>query len=183
MTERINEAIEVFLKAIEVGSLAKGNCAACAVGNLVAHGMIEKESDIIITNPLNYEESLSEVKEVCFDDEDLGRVSSQNWSALFCTMVDGNQHIRRALYLEQIEAGLKVISYTKFTEEELAKIEYAFETNTEIGWSQYNYYTKEQIRQDQMRGLEAVVQVMLDFDDCKELVSEVFTKRAELIPV
>lgn len=58
-----------------------------------------------------------------------------------------------------------------------------FETNTRISYHKYDYYTSEEIRADQIKGLEAVVQVMLDFDDCKELVQEIFTSKAELIPV
>ena len=37
MTPRIQEAIDVFLDAINNGTLAKGTCTACAVGNLAAH--------------------------------------------------------------------------------------------------------------------------------------------------
>ena len=39
MTERISKAIDIFLDAVNNGTLAKGTCIACAVGNLVAHGM------------------------------------------------------------------------------------------------------------------------------------------------
>ena len=44
MNNRITKAIDIFLDAINEGTLAKGNCCACAVGNLVAHGMNGKIS-------------------------------------------------------------------------------------------------------------------------------------------
>ena len=42
MTPRISKAINIFLEALKDGTLAKGTCTACAVGNLVAAGMDAK---------------------------------------------------------------------------------------------------------------------------------------------
>jgi hypothetical protein len=161
MTPRINEAIEVFLKAIENGTLAKGNCVACAVGNLVANskGEILTKENIRSGGMRIY------------------------WRYLFVTESSDEPQKKRDGNKEEIRLGLEEISKTKFTEDELAQIEHAFERNTKIEWLRYESYSKEEIRQDQIKGLEAVVQVMLDFDDCKDLVSEIFTARAEAIPV
>lgn len=71
---------------------------------------------------------------------------------------------------------------TGFTKKELHKIESSFESNSCIHWSNYSLHTPEEIRADQIRGLEAVVQTMMDFDDCKEIVQEVFTARVREIP-
>jgi hypothetical protein len=63
------------------------------------------------------------------------------------------------------------------------KIENAFETNTKINCYLYSEYSKEQIRKDQIKGLEAAVKVMLKFDDQQDDVKEVFTRKAELIEI
>jgi hypothetical protein len=78
---------------------------------------------------------------------------------------------------------IKNIQSTKFTLQELMYIENAFETNTEINCYVYSDYSEEEIRKDQIRGLEAVIKVMLKFDEQSDDVKEVFTKKAELIAV
>lgn len=161
MTPRIEKAIDIFLDALNKGTLAKGTCKACAVGNLVAHGLggkIWKDGDIFQCS-----------------------VSNHHWYNVFCTNSLGHQYkhpekLSKTQVLSNIEA-------TDFSWEELAAIEYAFEINTYISHIYYDYYSPEEIRADQIKGLEAVVQVMLTFDDCKESVREVFTEKAELIPV
>jgi len=158
MTKRISKAIDIFLDAINNGVLMKGSCTACAVGNLVAHGY-------------NYEIPYHGVHD--FD------TPNAAWAKLFCTSEDGDQAIRlRHLNDRDVQENIEA---TDFTWEELAKIEKAFETNTDICFTDYHKHTKEEIRKDQIRGLEAVVQVMLDFDDCEEQVQEVFTSRLEVV--
>lgn len=157
MTPRIQEAIDVFLDAINKGRLAKGDCSACAVGNLVAHGMGLKSEEITKTFDPNSE-----------------------WVHIFYT--SGKEQTIKPFNFDY-EPSLKCIRATKFTLKELMAIEYAFETNTEIDSSIYRFTDKETIRKDQINGLAAVVKVMLTFDDCKESVEEVFIKKANLIPV
>lgn len=163
MTPRIENAINVFLKALEQGTLAKAACTACAVGNLVADGM-------------NHDINL---------DDDYKPFIARNayWGSLFTT-TDGKQRISDPDYLRKLEYEKAVdnIESTEFTQEELMAIEYAFETNTEIIISCYKDTSKQDIRADQMKGLEAVVEVMMDFDDVKDSIQEVFTSKAELIP-
>ena len=161
MTPRIQKAIDIFLDAIIEGTLAKGTCVACAVGNLVAHGLGGKIYE--------YANSF-----IC-DKE------NSTWALIFSTS-NGKQSVRTTSHnlLEKIE---KQISFTDFSKEELMKIEYAFETNTKIHFNHYDLFNKEEIRADQIRGLEAVVKVMLEFDEQEDNVKEVFTEKAEAIPV
>jgi hypothetical protein len=158
MTKRIEKAIDIFLDAINNGTLAKGNCTACAVGNLVAHGLGGE-----ITNNGCYFECT---------------VENSHWSGLFITYSGGQLIKTRNLSNDDVQSNIKA---TDFTWEELALIEKTFETNTSIDADDYRNYTQKQIRADQIRGLEAVVKVMLQFDDCKDDVKEVFTNKAELI--
>lgn len=153
MTPRIQRAIDIFLDAINNGTLAKGICAKCAVGNLCG--------------------------------------GNGAWAHLFIT-IDNRQTLRNGdiptfhfhKHPIDIKMGLEAISVTEFTESELAKIEYAFETNSKIDIDYYEFYSKEEIRADQIKGLEAVIKVMLEFDDCKEDdIKEIFTEKADLIPI
>ncbi len=165
MTERISKAIDVFLDALNNGTLAKGTCTACAVGNLVAAGM----------NGTIIKKRLSNGLHVYSCDKPNGF-----WGSLFVTDM-GEQTVHdHNLYASNIQENIKA---TDFTWEELAKIEFAFETNTRLGYTQYEVHTPREIRADQVKGLEAVIKVMMEFDEVKEDVKEVFTSKAELIPV
>lgn len=173
MTQRIEHAIDIFLDALNKGTLAKGTCAACAVGNLVADGMGGKIS--IVNGVFKCDEYNS------------------RWNILFMTDNQGNQDFRDQLYVNRVfksftkkeyfEGGEQNVSVTDFTEQELATIEFTFETNTKIHNTDYDEHSQEEIRADQIKGLEAVVKVMLKFDEVKEDVETVFTKKAELISI
>ncbi len=160
ISKRIQNAIDVFLDALNEGTLAKGSCVACAIGNLVAKGLNGK----ITQNKYNFK---------C-------NIDNTAWSDLFYTS-EGEQ-ILSIRKLDDKDV-LKNINSTEFSWEELAKIEFTFETNTEIQHSKYNQFSKKEIRQDQIKGLEAIVQLMLTFDENKEDVKEVFTNKAELITI
>jgi hypothetical protein len=159
MTQRISEAIDIFLDAINNGTLAKGSCHACAVGNLVAAG----QGGII---------SL---------DFDSCTTINNAWGNLFSSNYYGKQYFNTD-YLNHLRV-IENIEATKFTLKELMKIENAFEKNTKINCYLYSEYSKEQIRKDQIKGLEAAVKVMLEFDDQQDDVKEVFTRKAELIAI
>lgn len=170
MTERVQEAIDIFLDAINEGVLAKGSCAMCAVGNLVAHGMgVKLDADAI--------------RKFDYTGDHAGYCGVEAWRALFCTLRNGHRfpgaHKSHFLYA----AAMDNVKSTKFNVKELSKIEHAFEANTKICLDEYSLYSKEEIRTDQINGLKAVIEVMMGFDKCKEDVREVFTKKAELIPV
>ena len=175
MTERVQKAIDIFLDAINKGILAKGSCRACAVGNLVAHGLgVELKISGVNSYPVIY-------------------ASKDNtaWGTLFFTNSSGDQVVAtkeelesiRNSYPEELESAFNNIKATDFTLEELMKIENAFETNTEIFLDEYYSHSKQQIRKDQIKGLEAVVKVMMTFDDIKEDVKEVFTNKALTLEV
>jgi hypothetical protein len=159
MTPRIERAIDVFLDAINNGTLAAKTCVACAVGNLVAHGYGAK---IEVKNERFYCEA-----------------PNTAWVDVFCTRFGRQLYYPQYLKYDNVKENIAV---TEFTLEELMKIEYTFEQNTKIHNLQYDLHSKEKVRADQIRGLEAVVKVILEFDNCKDSVKEVFTSKAELIP-
>ena len=160
MTPRIQKAIDTFLDSLNEGTLAKGTCVACAVGNLVAAGAGAK---------------ITEDLESC-----AGYLNS-TWSFAFSTNSEGTRRIDKSYF--DNEEVIDNISKTDFSIHELMQIEYAFETNTEISYISYDNCSRKSIRQDQIKGLEAVVKVMLSFDEQVEDVKEVFTHKAELIPL
>ncbi len=170
MEKRIENAIDIFLDALNEGTLAKGDCTACAVGNIVRHGMgLTREQYNLNTLELDHK-----------NDEYI------NWSMLFSTQYGGHQErdSNSELLLEKYSVIKKQINSTEFDIDELAMIEYAFETNTKIMFTEYYNHTKEEVRADQIKGLEAVVKVMLTFNkDTKTDVKKVFTNKAELIAI
>lgn len=170
MTPRIQKAIDIFLDAINEGTLAKGTCTACAVGNLVAHGMGAK---IGYTGD-GYR---------AVDSNGFPVVVSE-WNRFFVTHRDGSRKtsVRPFSEITMFPELQKAINNIGFTLDELSQIEYAFETNANIKYNEYGMWTPAEVRADQIRGLEAVVKVMLQFDEQEDDVKEVFTSKAELIP-
>lgn len=165
MTERISKAIDIFLDAVNNGTLAKGTCIACAVGNLVAHGL----GGEIKFNPERDHENMF-----------LSNVENAEWKYAFCTR-QGKQEINDWWFKQ--EDVKRNIRATDFNIDELAQIEFAFETNTKIDIYEYKEVTAEEIRADQIKGLEAVINVMMTFDDVKADVKEVFTNKLEPVSV
>jgi|GEM_PF-2224002 len=175
MTKRVQKAIDILLDALNEGTLMKGHCCVCAVGNLVRAGMLENGGKRAPKNS-------SLLPRVSGFAVTAGGVFSGDWGMLFRS-AHGRQHTVKNLIPWKEEHALKAITYTDFTKEELMQIEFAFETNTSIN-TLYGYRgSKAELRKDQIRGLEAVVKVMLSFEESTEDAKEVFTKRAEAIPV
>lgn len=165
MTKRVENAIDVFLDALNEGTLAKGSCIACAVGNLVASGLNGKI--------LSIKDDFGQLDFKC-------TVDNLSWSDLFITSFDGQHIYEDSLKDKKV---LHNIDATDFSWQELAQIENTFEKNCKINYHSYCVHTKEEIRKDQIKGLEAVVQLMLTFDEDKTDVKKVFTKKAELITI
>jgi hypothetical protein len=160
MTPRIERAIDTFLDALNEGTLAKGVCTACAVGNLVAKGAgikIHKDDLEMDHAPIGATNLVSD------------------WVRAFCTY-DNYQKV----YLDKFNSPnvVRSVSQTEFTIEELMQIEFAFESNTKLDVCDYTEYSSEEIFQDQLRGLEEVINVMMTFDDCNDNIEEVFTSKA-----
>lgn len=160
MTPRIQKAIDIFLDAINNNTLIAGNPCGCAVGNLVAHEMgITLSMDKLIIGPK--------------DCEDLPYKNGEWFDMDWCK--PGH---RKILDNKQSRS-------TGFTIDELTKIEEVFEDHSI--YSQGDLIAlnspKEKIREWQIHALEAVIKVMLTFDEQKDDVKEVFTNKAELIPV
>ena len=148
LTKRIKEAIDIFLDAINNGTLVKGDPCGCAVGNLLAGA-----------------QGITLTKEPYLKGVKIKPDYNGDWYDMGCRLLK--------LMAEK----------TEFTHQQLLKIERTFENNTSITHTVYNEYTKEEIRADQIKGLEAVIELMLTFDEQKENIKEIFTNKANLIPV
>lgn len=167
MTDRVKNAIDVLLDAINNRTLAKGDCTACAVGNLVANGMgySKEQYNLNVLEKLDY------------------NYGYKNWSCLFCTDFNVQTIVskrNRNYILKKYPEIKEQINSTGFTLDELAQIEKAFETNTKIHFRDYEKCTDSEILKDQIKGLEAVVEVMLSFDNSKADVKEVFTSKVNV---
>lgn len=160
MTKRVQKAIDIFLDSLNSNTLQHGTCTACAVGNLVAAGcgvQLFNRSDFIIA------------------DNDVfitpyGSIDITDWANLFITSDNGVQEKRElSRFTPSDQKRLQaLIDTTGFTIDELAEIEYTFETvarHTGVIFA-----------------LEAVVKVMMSFDEVDQsTVKEVFTNKAEAI--
>lgn len=209
ISPRVQKAIDIYLDAINNGTLAKGSSAACAVGNLTAAALgatiTRREglkSPIRALLPIFSENNSFFSKEHKRVEFDSSIEESAYWTFLFFTDNNNVQRINydpktecicgqcaitfSEKYIEARKQAIEIIGKTDFTMEELMQIEYVFETNTQIHCQDYPMYSPEEIRADQIKGLNAVVSLMLSFDEIdnsNERVHEIFTEKAELIPL
>lgn len=149
MTQRFEKAYNALYNAFMNDTLAKGSCAACAVGNIVADAMGGKV----------YKRSTG-----LYDCD----VENSWWSVMFMT----NQHGQR---INTVKQDSRVIVYrhrieelTGYTWKELAEVERVFEQNTKIRHSCYCNYSEKKIMEDQFNGLMAVMDVLIEFDNIEE---------------
>lgn len=157
MTQRFERAYNALVKAFFEGTLAKGICAACAVGNIVGDAMGGTVSIAgYYCNCRNKEGDT---------------IDNSFWSYLFCT-ADGDQ--RRDFYNTDettINTKDRLLTLTGYEAEELARVEYAFETNSLIKYKKYDFYTEQEILEDQYNGLAAVVDVLCELDGMENATS------------
>ncbi len=144
MTQRFEKAYNALYKAFMNDTLAKGTCAACAVGNIVADAMGAK------VYKKGYE----------FECD----IHNGWWSKFFVT-IENEQEIKH----QRADPDYwRLKKLTGYSIEELAKIEFAFETNTKIRFFNYPFMTEEKIMEDQFNGLMAVMDVLIELDDVNE---------------
>lgn len=156
-TERFEKAYDALVQAFFKGTLGKGDCSACAVGNIVA-----------AANGIDLK--INKTYGICESSGD-----NYSWGILFATS-DGRQECRTSAMVHttgifdpsdpnDIKQALSILEPTGYSEEELAQVEYVFETNAQINLSRYRYCNQEEIIQDQYNGLCAVVDVLLRLDN------------------
>ena len=175
--ERFTNAIDALVKAFFNDHLEKGSCAACAVGNIIAHcNNVKLEKHPYITGhglPTGYNHLM-------------------DWKYLFCT-IEGKQYKatkERLLFPSLLEVNTRffenmteenkkhvvkkhtsaneVIESTGYDVDEMAAIEHAFETGSNIFVGDYGLHSKEAIMKDQYNGLMAVVDILCEIDNISE---------------
>lgn len=139
MTKRFNKAYNALVKAYFEGTLAKGSCTACAVGNMICDAQ-------------NFKIDLKTINNHSYRELDI-----VPWYDAIWTNSDHNKIIHK-----------KVKELTGYNNEEIRQIERAFENNTRIGGKSYDRYTAQEILEDQYNGLCAVVDVLLELDGLKD---------------
>jgi hypothetical protein len=152
MTQRFEKAYNALYNAFMNNTLAKGTCTACAVGNIVADAM---GAEVYSQGDMNY------ISFHCSND-------NHWWQRMFVTDSHGQTITKISEDSEVKQLRKKILNLTDYTWRELAKVEKAFEENTEIPFDKYNHYTPEQIMEDQFKGLMAVMDVLIKLDEVKE---------------
>lgn len=109
--ELFNRSISILVKAYLDGTLVKNHCAACAVGNLVAGGMGFKVTAGPQTRP----------RRAYWD----GGKELPTWDNVFMTSAGEQTICPRMLGIPEVKAQIDATGYPW---EDLARIEYAFET-------------------------------------------------------
>jgi|GEM_PF-3143474 hypothetical protein len=140
MTKRFQNAYDALVKGFYNGTLEKGSCSACAVGNIVRH---------------------AEGLPVIIHEDGCDKVVDRGiyWYGIILFIVNGSS----VFYEKGI--GEKVEALTGYNPSDIAKIEYAFESATKIERSiSYKNYSESEIIADQYNGLMAVMDVLMELD-------------------
>jgi hypothetical protein len=159
MTERVQKAIDIFLDSLNSNTLIGGSCTTCAVGNLVAAACgikLYKEYGYVTADNSEFMTPY-------------GPVNFTAWNHLFFTGKFGQTRNHLSSYSLEHQLQMQaLVDTTGFTIDELAEIEYTFETVAR--------------HQGVIHALEAVVKVMMKFDEVdSSVIKEVFTDKAEAI--
>lgn len=158
MATRFEKAYNALIKGYFEGTLAKGTCVACAVGNIIA----DAQGDAI--RRITCSESLYGTHEGVIAAEYEKFICDNNntwWSKLFCTGFLGLQYRNRELPI----IASKLFDLTGYTDDELAMVEFAFEQNSVIPCTLYEGMDELKVLEDQFNGLSAVVDVLIKLDN------------------
>lgn len=143
-SKRFNDAIDSLVQGFMDGTLAKGSCHACAVGNMVA-----KRSAINITR--------------C---KDTGSLCWQGCVPQWYSYIYENPEYRIDRMTNYL--GMKECTTTGYSVKELRRIESAFEGATKIPERLYKKKGKKAVMADQYAGLMAVLDVLMDIEGIEE---------------
>lgn len=158
MSKRFNNAISALYDGFFKNTLVKGTCSACAVGNIVARAAgcsVVKDNDLV--GHAFYHSSGE---------------SNVYWGMLFNTDNYGMQRFSKPSNVgtEFLALALRNIKPTGYTVSQLGAVEKAFERASRIVYTDYEYYTEDEIIQDQYKGLVAAIEVLCAIEgvDAKE---------------
>lgn len=149
VSERFDRAYDALVQAFFKGTLASSNCVACAIGNIVAaakNGIIKKMTASGYNNDVF----------VCIIN---GKpVNNHFWFKILHNSIG----LGEKTFLEGKQS---LIDLTGYSIEELLAIEKAFERNCHISSIFYYEHSYNEIIADQFNGLQAVLDVLLSFED------------------
>lgn len=154
MKAEFDNTVSILVKAWLDGTLLKGHCCACAVGNICATSLGVKVVGIVRpdeTLPLWQQER--QASWAGYDED------SAEWRMVFMTTPDGLQSIDADNYHGQARREIEATGYSW---QELARIEFAFET-AEYGYDEAAEFA----------GLMAVVDVLADIHGIDLATAEV----------
>ena len=166
-SKRFDVAIASLMKGYMNGTLAKGNCAACAVGNMVAGATgrtIKKSQDFD--------------GEVDFDFVNvIGHINNPSWQLVFSTSNRDkrlSREKRQVIEMQYYKDSAQLdIDATGYSIQELADVEWAFEKATKIMFHDYHRKRdKRKIDEDQLKGLFAVVDVLCKIEGYDDVMAQ-----------
>lgn len=166
-SKRFDNAVASLVKGYMNDTLAKGNCAACAVGNIVAGatGRTIKKSQNLDGK-------------VDFDFVNvIGHINNPSWQLVFATS-PGDRRLsrekRQVIEMQCYKDSAQLeIDATGYTVQELADVEWAFEKATNIMFHDYHKKRdKRKIDEDQLNGLYAVVDVLCKIEGYDDTVAQ-----------
>lgn len=149
--EQFEKTVKALTNAFINGTLAKYNCYACAVGNIIAYNREAKYDK-------NYEGLLYTVN------DDIVNA----WGSVFSTDLYGTSRFCSVIYKHDKEARESIKS-SGYEIRDLRRIENAFERATFILEGNYRRYPNRVVMEDQYNGLMACIDVLMKIHECNDM--------------
>ncbi|HYG66281.1 MAG TPA: hypothetical protein VD838_01430 [Anaeromyxobacteraceae bacterium] len=142
-----NSSVDVLVRAFFDGTLAKGHCGACAVGNLTAaaHGTRPYAIDLPLGSAVHFAWAGS-------------GLDVHSWYTALGDFRDGETD--------------NAPTATGYSLSEVDRIERAFEDNTAIAHTEYRVRSQGDLIADQFAGLMAVVDVLQQIHGADDVAAE-----------
>lgn len=148
MTKRFEKAYNALCQAFFNGTLAKGTCVACAIGNIVADAVGVKFDKL----PISWADNLS-------------LQFTEGFPSWWVVRDVCGYRPKESLNTEEKMIDGQVTVATGYTNEERCIIETVFEKTCRIPYDIYHLHNEQDILEDQYRGLCAVFDVLCKLDN------------------
>lgn len=183
------KTVDLLLDAYNNQTLKHGDCTACAVGNICGNNA--RWSYLFVTpSEKQYKESPDLVRVKNFNTGEEKTVNNNELEQFLNNNPgfsdSGNYHfvwsdVSPRDFISRKLEGIDLIKNTGYTIEELARIEFAFESSLRNTKEGYDFYTEQEPKKGQFIGLTAVLNVLAEIHETSKKENSVNQKKLEKV--
>ena len=184
--ELFDHSVSVLVRAYFEGTLASGTCNACAVGNLIVSGLgltYRKDTSL---RALREDDSFYAMRRESYTPSNNYALSNGAASLKWHSCLTRLRSDRANLWPENIDGDMldasKEIDSTGYSLEEIIDIEGAFESGCIIHYANYCRINKQDVLEDQFRGLMGVMDTLFKIHEVTNTCLQTETRKMFVHP-